>query len=111
VASKWYELGVELLNEEQESQLDIIAADHKNDVERCCQKMFWFWLETHPDATWYQLVESLKSKTVRMDSLATGIEKMFAGMYLVLSTGTSSNFVMHHLHYISFSCFIPTSLG
>ena len=34
-------------------------ADHPNDVNGCCKKMFIKWLLMKPDATWGQLVTAL----------------------------------------------------
>jgi len=79
VASKWYELGVELLLEEQEPQLDLIKLNYNHDIHKCSTEMFWLWLQTHPDANWYHLVKCLKSPSVQLYTLAADIEKIFAG--------------------------------
>ena len=39
VATKWYEVGIELLNDDQSTQLDIIKANNSN-VTNCCYDMF-----------------------------------------------------------------------
>ena len=70
-----------LLREDQEAQLDVIQVDHKKDHKTCCKEMFWYWLKSNPDASWYQLVECLKSPNVELHKLAAEIEAMYMGMY------------------------------
>ena len=81
MASHWFELGIKLLNEDQESKLDLIKSDHPNDSEQCCRKMFWCWLETHPDASWQQLINSLRSPALKLHTVAANIEATFTGKY------------------------------
>ena len=79
VSPKWYDLGIQLLKEDQEAELDIIKADCKSDHKTCCKEMFWYWLKSNPDASWYQLVECLKSPAVELHTLAADIEEIFTG--------------------------------
>jgi len=95
VSPKWYELGVYLLKEEQETQLDIIQANY-NDKNTCCREMFWYWLKSNPKASWYQLLKCLKLPAVELLTLATEIENKFvASMYSVTPA-----FLLQRLHYI-----------
>ena len=55
VATKWYDLGLELLHPKHENLLSIIQEDHKNDALACCRRMFNEWLRRSTDATWSQL--------------------------------------------------------
>jgi len=59
VATRWYDLGVELLDSNT-AVLDVIQSDHQSDNARC-SKMFKAWLETKPDANWSQLVTALNN--------------------------------------------------
>ena len=59
VATRWYELGVELLDSNT-AVLDVIQSDHQSDNARC-SKMFKAWLEMKPDASWSQLVTALNN--------------------------------------------------
>ena len=59
IASKWEDLGVELLNEEQRSKLKNITKNER-EVEDCCTKLFIYWLDAYPDASWNKLLEALK---------------------------------------------------
>ena len=59
VATRWYDLGVELLDSNT-AVLDVIQVDHQSDNDRC-SRMFKKWLETKPDASWSQLVTALNN--------------------------------------------------
>ena len=41
--------------------------------------MFIYWLETHPNATWYQLVAALKTPGIQMNNIAATIERDIIG--------------------------------
>ena len=80
VATKWYELGLELLDEKEEHQLNIIKSNYGNDVKKCCLEMFLLWLNTNSDANWYQIVEALKSPGVELSGIAVDLKKKLSGM-------------------------------
>jgi len=84
VAPNWYELGAMLLREEQEAQLKLIQSTHGSDVRRCCLAMLQYWMDTHPEATWYHLLTALRSPGVDLASVASDIEKNFAGKNVVI---------------------------
>ena len=73
IATKWYELGLELLD--NNNILRVIEADHPNDVNRCCHIMFEKWLEKTPNASWSQLVTALDS--IKMNVAANAVRKLF----------------------------------
>ena len=79
MAPNWYEIGVMLLEGEQESQLILIQSDYGSDVRKCCLAMLQYWMDTHPEATWHQLVTALRSPGVDLFAIATDIEKNFTG--------------------------------
>ena len=79
VTPYWYDLGIKLLREEQESHLDVIESNH-DDKKECCKKMFWYWLSTNTDASWQKLIEALRSPAVELPVVAADIEKMLTGM-------------------------------
>ena len=76
VAAKWKELGVQLLRCDQTNQLDVIAANHPQNVVSRCQCVFENWLQTNVDATWNQLIEALKSPGIQLDYFAGKLEQM-----------------------------------
>jgi len=78
VSFKWYELGIELLDDDQLAELDNIAANHI-DVTRQCSAMFSYWLRSHPDATWYQLVAALRAPGIKINDVAATLERDFIG--------------------------------
>lgn len=78
VTPHWYDLGITLLNEDQESHLDVIKSNYTDKME-CCKEMFWHWLSTTADASWKKLIEALKSPAVKLTVVATDLEKMLTG--------------------------------
>ena len=68
-----------LLEAEQESELRLIQATHGNDVKKCCLHMLQYWMATHPEATWYHLIDKLKSPGVDLVAVAVEIQKNFTG--------------------------------
>ena len=73
--TKWYDLGIELLAEEDVQALDEIQRNNPRDASTCCTKMFQLWLERQPKASWKQLVEALKEPNIEMNELANTIEQ------------------------------------
>ena len=76
VADRWKDLGVQLLQSDQQHMLNIIATDHPNDAVECCKCVLEKWLETAPDATWNQLIEALRSPGIHLIYLANQLEQM-----------------------------------
>ena len=79
VSPQWYELGVKLLKESQESHLDVIQSNHTGDNRKCCMAMFWYWLSTNTEATWQQLIYALQSPAVELPVVAADLKKMLTG--------------------------------
>ena len=74
VSSKWHDLGLELLEQEDEERLNEIKTNNPSDVSECCKEMFQLWLRKCTNATWSQLIQALKE--VELNNLATTIEGM-----------------------------------
>ena len=81
IGPHWYNLGIALLDEDQIPQLRIIRRDHDNETGRCID-LFIYWLQTHPKATWHDLVENLKSKGVELNNVAEKVEGIFPGLFI-----------------------------
>ena len=80
VSSKWFELGIELLDESHTAKLDTIKNTYPCNFEKCCFEMFRFWLEVYPkDATWYKVTEALKSPGIDLMQQAAVIEEQLKG--------------------------------
>jgi len=90
VSSKWYWLGIHLLDENQAPHLETIRANNDDVTERCFA-LFGYWLQTHPDASWYELVVALRAPGVELNELAASVEKTFHGRYTLLG------FTVHRL--------------
>ena len=82
VASKWYDVGVVLLDPKYQNELSIIEADTRNDVTTCCRKMFSKWLNTDELASWNKLVSALR--IVQLNTVANDIEEfLLQGEYVI----------------------------
>ena len=86
VSSKWYDLGLELLEQEDEEKLNEIETNNPKDAGQCCKEMFRLWLRKCSTATWNQLIQALKE--VDLNSLATKIEGMLEDTVTASSGGT-----------------------
>ena len=74
VATKWYQLGVMLLDANCENELNTIEADTRNDAETCCRKMFSRWLNIDEQASWDKLIRALRH--IQLNNVASNIEQM-----------------------------------
>ena len=74
VSSKWHDLGLELLEQEDEERLNEIKNNNPSDISECCKEMFQLWLRKCTNATWNQLIQALKE--VELNNLAAKIDGM-----------------------------------
>ena len=74
VAHKWKDLGVQLLQPDQEYILNIIERD-SDDAAGRCKCVLEKWLKTATVATWDRLIEALRSPGVQLDYIANQIEQ------------------------------------
>ena len=72
VATRWYKLGVELLDSNT-AVLDVIKTSHQHDDNRCSE-MFKTWLELKPDANWSLLVIAFKN--IGLNTAADNIHQL-----------------------------------
>ena len=75
-ATKWRELGVQLLGNNCQAVLRIIEKNYPHDAEECCKRTLDKWLETKDDASWDQLIKALQSSSVQLNYLASQINQM-----------------------------------
>ena len=92
LAAQWYDLGTQLLTDDTVGTLDVIKANHPNDVTTCCNNMFVKWLELQPNATWSQLIIAL-GNIGRNTAAENVIKCLTKGSYIVNTCSTC--FVMH----------------
>ena len=71
--NKWWDLGIELMGQDDVYVLDIIKANSTDNVE-CCSRMFTKWRQRTPKASWKQLIEALKE--VKLTQLASKLEEL-----------------------------------
>ena len=83
LAPNWHEIGMMLLEEKYEICLSLIKAEHGSDKQRCLA-MLQYWMETHSEATWHDLVTALKLPgIVELTAVASAIERNFTGKILL----------------------------
>ena len=70
IAVKWFDLGLELVNDS-----NILQQIRDDDAHTCCRMMFQKWLESIPDASWNHLVAALNK--IGMDSAANVVSEQF----------------------------------
>ena len=85
VSSKWHDLGLELLEQEDEEKLNEIETNNPTDVSKCCKEMFQLWLRKCTNATWNQLIQALKE--IELNNLAATIEGMLIPIEDAVSAG------------------------
>ena len=71
--NKWRDLGIELMEQDAIPSLDVISANHTNNVE-CCTRMFTEWRQRTPKPSWKQLIEALNE--VKLTQLASELEEL-----------------------------------
>ena len=104
-AKKWYDIGLELFDLEDESELELIKSSKLGKVE-CCAEMLELWLHRQPYATWNQLLEALESPGIELNNVALKIRRMLSGMCLLDNVSlllftlricdSQSLFLVHH---------------
>ena len=78
ITAKWYDLGVELLDVEDEPLLNTIKVDHHRDSDRCTAEMLQLWLERKSDASWNQLIQAFREPNIKLETLALKVECMLS---------------------------------
>ena len=87
----WYELGMELLN--NEIALKVIKASCR-DIKDGCTNMFEKWLEIQPNASWSQLVIALKN--IERCTAAEAVSKQYiAGNELLCIKNRTEAFCLY----------------
>ena len=76
IADKWFDVGVELFEEDDIKHLSTIKSSNKGNAEGCCAVMLNLWHEKYPKATWNDLIESLNAPGVELNDRASRIKGM-----------------------------------
>ena len=75
IAPKWYDVGLELMEINDETELDVIKAEASlNDDTERAKRMLKRWLEKKPNASWNNLIKVFKIPHIRLYALAYEIE-------------------------------------
>ena len=74
ITTKWFEVGVVLLDPKYQNELSTIEVDTRNDAATCCRKMFSKWLNTDELASWDKLISALR--IVQLNNVAGNIEQL-----------------------------------
>ena len=74
ITTKWFEIGVVLLDPKYQNELSTIEVDTRNDAATCCRKMFSKWLNTDELASWDKLINALR--IVQLNNVAGHIEQL-----------------------------------
>ena len=85
---KWHDLGLELLKQKDEEELNQIQKDNPNDGSKCCKEMFQLWLRKSPNATWNQLIKALEEPSIELHKLASTIKQLLLPMEDTVSLST-----------------------
>ena len=85
IASKWHDVGLELMDIEDETELDLIKTEDAGNKERT-RKMLKLWCDKKTDASWNNLINVLKNPVIGLYPLALQIEGMLLpeSMYVLI---------------------------
>ena len=78
IAAKWHDIGVDLLDVNDEIVLNTLKLNFPTDVDKCTAEMLQLWLARQPNASWDQLLETLREPNINLNALATKIEGMLS---------------------------------
>ena len=78
IATKWFDIGVALLDAGDEVVLNITKENFPGDAMKCTSEMFKLWLDRKPEASWNDLIRVLKNKNIKLKTLAKKIKTMLS---------------------------------
>ena len=81
ITDKWEKISVQLLGEKSRHVIMTIRKDYRHSSEDGCVAMFEHWLELCPNHSWNDLINALRTNSVRKIALAERLVK-YLGMYL-----------------------------
>ena len=73
ITSVWYDLGLELMEVEDEQDLDKIKAEDLEKLEST-KRMLELWRKRKTDASWNTLIKALRSPVIEKYELALQLE-------------------------------------
>ena len=93
IADVWYDLGLQLLDAKDASELSTIKINYPNNSNRACTEMFSLWLQKKPSASWDSLISIIKGPGVGKHDAAQNIEQMLQ------STTGNDHFIVRRYNY------------
>ena len=75
-SARWYNLGLQLFDPQDEGLLSSMKTESSKRPEEQCTEVFHHWLTTKKNATWNKLIKGLKSPAVNLPNVASTIENM-----------------------------------
>ena len=84
ISTKWYQMGVQLkLNTRRLKKIEKLQINVMDKVT----KMYEVWLDTNPQATRRQIVDTLRKKSIEEMTLAREYETKLRDLYATTTTG------------------------
>ena len=85
ISTKWYQMGIQLeLNTRRLKEIEKLQIDVMDKMT----KMYEVWLETNPQATRRQIVDTLRKKSIEEMTLAYEYETKLRELYVTATTST-----------------------
>ena len=86
IADIWHDLGIQLFDPKDVSELDTIMASHSNNPSGACTKMFSLWLQRNPSASWNSLIKAIEGPGMEKHDVARKIERQIfqSGNYVII---------------------------
>ena len=78
IAPKWHDVGLELMDKQDEKELKLIQAEQSIDNKQRAKRMLEIWLEKKTDASWNDLLEVLKMPYIGLIATARTIERLLS---------------------------------
>ena len=75
ITSIWYDLGLQLMEVEDEQDLNVIKAEHLENKEST-KRMLILWRDKKTDASWNTLIKALRDTSIGKHFLASKLEGM-----------------------------------
>ena len=76
IYAQWYDIGIQLLDVEDESMLKVIIANNPDIPEKCTTELLNLWLTRRENASWNELIHVLRQPHIGLSVLASKIKNM-----------------------------------
>lgn len=76
IAADWFDVGVELFDENDVSELSTIKSSYAGNAEGCCAEMLRVWHKKYPKVTWNEFIKALRAPGLELNDTASKLEEM-----------------------------------